>query len=170
MRACVFIYVSCVCVRVCVRARARVCECMRMCVSCDVSPSWCGASLLRPCPVYFLRPRYSTISCNLSFSSSSSSAWMQLAKYSVLKQSCLQRGQRSRKTYRLVHWWIPSNYRSLVTERDAFWPVRHCAFRWICNKNKYFCKKITYYSIKKVVILIQIQISHIFIYKFWKQQ
>lgn len=60
-----------------------------LCMPRGVPPSWCGASLLRLYPVYFLRPRYSTISCNLSFSSSSSSAWMQLVKYCVLKQSCL---------------------------------------------------------------------------------
>lgn len=87
----------------CVRACVCICACMRMCVPCDVSPSWCGASLLRPCLVYFpfmfrLRPRWSTISCHVSFSSSSSSAWMQLVKYCVVKQSCLRRGQRSRKT------------------------------------------------------------------------
>jgi len=83
---------------VCMCMRVLVCMhiCVRMCAPSDVSPSWCGASLLRPCSVYFLRPRYSTISCNLSFSSSSSSAWMQLVKYCVLKQSCLWFEQRSR--------------------------------------------------------------------------
>lgn len=90
---CVFMYV-CVC----------ACVCVRMCVPHDVSPSWCGASLLRPCPVYFLRPRYSTISCNLSFSSSSSSAWMQLVKYCVLKQSCLRRDKNRKQKDRLIHW------------------------------------------------------------------
>ena len=39
--------------------------------------------------LYFLRPRYSAISWNFSFSSSSSSAWMQLVKYSLPKQFCL---------------------------------------------------------------------------------
>lgn len=103
---------ACVCVCMC------VCVCVRMCIPRDVSSSWCGASLLRPCPVYFLRPRYSTISCNLSFSSSSSSAWMQLVKYCVLKQSCLRRGQRS-GTERSISPLM--NYRVIVEKlgRDA---------------------------------------------------
>lgn len=95
----------------------------------EASILWQPFRLLRLVPravPYFLRPRYSAISWNFSFSSSSNSAWMQLVKYSVLKQSCLLiQNNRKVRFFRqlfqykfvqdvrreclLVWWWVSCN-------------------------------------------------------------
>lgn len=85
-----YVYLVCRCVFLRVRICAHVCV-QGIYLRVRVSLSLLRGAARRCSDLYpvYLRPRYSTISWSLSFSSSSSSTCMQLVKYAVLKQSCL---------------------------------------------------------------------------------